>query len=166
MLTKAERAGIVERVKRYDSDSDPFYYILFGYPSSCDMPYEEYKEEILMRIYKLCDTSNMVELPLDKYGEVINIGDTVYEEPAKGKLTVTCLQYCDGDWVVNASSSNGLESYFPQDLTHKEFTSIFVLAEQVKDIAEDNKNSLNQKIYNNLCNISDQLKKLSDDYDE
>lgn len=166
MLTKAERAGIVERIKRYDSEYDPFYYILFGYPSSCGMPYEEYKEEILMRIYKLCDTSNMIELPLDKNGEIIRIGDTVYEEPTRGKLTVTCLQYCDGDWVVNTSSSRGLEGYFPQDLTHKEFTSIFVLAEQVKDIAEDNKNSLNQKIYNNLCNISDQLKKLSDDYDE
>lgn len=166
MLTKAERAGIIERIKRYDSEYDPFYYILFGYPSSCDMPYEEYKEEILMRIYKLCDTSNMVELPLDRNGEVINIGDTVYEEPARGKLTVTCLQYRDGDWVVNTSSSHGLEGYFPQDLTHKEFTSIFVLAEQVKDIAEDNKNSLNQKIYDNLCNISEQLKKLSDDYDE
>lgn len=166
MLTKAERARIIERIKRYDGDSDSFYYILFGYPSSCDMPYEKYKEEILMRIYKLCDTSNMVELPLDRNGEVINIGDTVYEEPTKGKLTVTCLRYCNGDWVVNTSSSNGLEDYFPQDLTHKEFTSIFVLAEQVKDIAEDNKNSLNQKIYDNLCNISDQLKKLSDDYDE
>lgn len=165
-MTKAERAGIVERIKRYDGDSDPFYYILFGYPSACDMPYEKYKEEILMRIYKLCDTSNMVELPLDRNGEVINIGDIVYEEPAKRKLTVTCLQYCDGDWVVNTSSSNGPESYFPQDLTHKEFTSIFILAEQVRDIAEDNKNSLNQKIYDNLCNISDKLKKLSDDYDE
>lgn len=42
MLTKAERAGIIERIKRYDGDSDPFYYILFGYPSACDMPYEEY----------------------------------------------------------------------------------------------------------------------------
>lgn len=166
MLTKAERAGIVERIKRYDGDSDPFYYILFGYPSARDMPYEKYKEEILMRIYKLCDTSNMVELPLDRNGEVINIGDTVYEEPTKGKLTVTCLQYRDGDWVVNTSSSNGLEGYFPQDLTHKEFVSLFILAEQVRDVAEDNKNSLNQKIYDNLCNISDQLKKLSDDYDE
>ena len=46
MLTKAERAGIVERIKRYDGDSDPFYYILFGYPSACDMPYEEHKVEI------------------------------------------------------------------------------------------------------------------------
>lgn len=166
MLTKAERAGIVERMKRYDCEDDPFYYILFGYSSPCDMPYKERKEEILNRIFNLCDVSNMIELPLDKDGEVIRVGDTVYEEPARGKLTVTCLQYCDGDWVVNTSSSNGPESYFPQDLTHKEFTSIFVLAEQVKDIAEDNKNSLNQKIYNNLCNISDQLKKLSDDYDE
>lgn len=166
MLTKAERAGIVERIKRYDGDSDSFYHVLFGYSSACNMPYEEYKEEVLNRIANLCDTFGMVELPLDRNGEVINIGDTVYEEPTKGKLTVTCLQYCDGDWIINTSSRNRLESYFPQDLTHKEFTSIFVLAEQVRDIAEDNKNSLNQKIYDNLCNISDQLKKISDDYDE
>lgn len=166
MLTKAERAGIIERTKRYDGEDDPFYYILFGYSSPCNMPYKERKEEILNRIFNLCDVSNMIELPLDKDGEVIRVGDTVYEEPAKGKLTVTCLQYCDGDWVVNTSSSRGLECYFPQDLTHKEFISAFILAEQVKDIAEDNKNSLNQKIYDNLCNISEQLKKLSDDYDE
>lgn len=166
MLTKAERAGIVERIKRYDCEDDPFYYIFFGYPSPCDMPYKEYKEEILNRVFNLCDVSNMIELPLDKDGEVIRVGDTVYGEPAKGKLTVTCLQYCDGDWIINTSSRSRLESYFPQDLTHKEFTSIFILAEQVRDIAEDNKNSLNQKIYDNLCNISDQLKKISDDYDE
>jgi hypothetical protein len=163
MLTKAERAGIVERMKRYDGEDDPFYYILFGYSSPCGMPYKERKEGILNRIFNLCDVSNMIELPLDKDGEVIRVGDTVYEEPARGKLTVTCLQYCDGDWVVNTSSSNGLEGYFPQDLAHKGSESIFILAEQVKDIAEDNKNSLNQKIYDNLCYISDQLKELSDE---
>ena len=78
MLTKEERAGIVERVKRYDGESDSFYYVLFGYSSACDMTYEEYNEEVLTRILNLCDTSNMVELPVDKDGEVIRVGDTVY----------------------------------------------------------------------------------------
>ena len=95
MLTKAERAGIVERIKRYDGDSDSFYHVLFGYSSARSMPYEEYKEEVLNRIINICDTSGMVELPLDRNGEIINVGDTVYEEPVKGKLTVTCLKYCD-----------------------------------------------------------------------
>ena len=65
MLTKAERAGIVERMKRYDSEDDPFYYVLFGYSSPRNMPYKERKEEILNRIFNLCDVSNMIELPLE-----------------------------------------------------------------------------------------------------
>ena len=158
MLTKAERAGIVERVKRYDSEYDPFYYILFGYPSSCDMPYEEYKEEILNRIFNLCDVSNMVELPLDKDGEVIRVGDTVYNEYGK-EVEVTSVELVDNKWLIDTDVQY---PFYSQELTHKKPVTIESLAQRIRDVLRNDHSEMSSYTSRELVHIANDLERLGD----
>ncbi len=158
MLTKEERAGIVERVKRYDSEYDPFYYILFGYPSSCDMPYEEYKEEILNRIFNLCDVSNMVELPLDKDGEVIKVGDIVYNEYGK-EIEITRVELVENKWLIDTDVQYPFHS---QELTHKKPTTIKSLAQRIRDVLRNDHSEMSPYTSRELVHIANDLERLGD----
>lgn len=165
MLTKAERAGIVERVKRYDSEYDPFYYILFGYPSSCDMPYEEYKEEILNRIFNLCDVSNMVELPLDKDGEVIRVGDTVYVgDDVKYEVAGYMMRGNSKDVILAVGAEPVYTKEPANKLTHKKPATNKSLASDIKRIA--NQERVDRKVYEELFRIAWALESLGDTDDD
>ena len=164
MLTKAERAGIVERVKRYDSEYDPFYYILFGYPSSCDMPYEEYKEEILNRIFNLCDVSNMVELPLDKDGEVIRVGDTVYvDDDVKYEVAGYMMRGNSKDVILAVGAEPVYTKEPANKLTHKKPATNKSLASDIKRIA--NQGQVDRNVYEELFRIAWALESLGDSDD-
>lgn len=75
MLTRQERQEIAERAKACKKEEelnwDQFSYVLLGIQSWRN------DDELLDRIVELCDTSNMIGLPLDKDGEVIRIHDVV-----------------------------------------------------------------------------------------
>ena len=70
MLTKQEREATIERIKSYGDSDLPFYKLLFGSRAPYAMQYTEYLKALKDRVIDLCDTSNMIELPLDKDGEV------------------------------------------------------------------------------------------------
>lgn len=53
---------------------------------------DEDADKIADIILDLCDTSNMIELPLDKDGKVINIGDKVCDGFGR-HLVVTSMEY-------------------------------------------------------------------------
>lgn len=77
MLSKEERNAIAERFISYDGNKLYFaelFKCLFG------------------REVDLCDTSNMLELPLDKDGEVIHIGDTLFDNDG-AKITVCSIRF-------------------------------------------------------------------------
>ena len=80
MLTKQEREEIAQRAKEsIDSINvwDP-YYILTGNHIPKDTSIRGDRKKMASIILDLCDTSNMVELPRDKDGVPIHIGDTVW----------------------------------------------------------------------------------------
>ena len=82
MLTKQERAEIATRFITYDGGTLYFAEIfecLFNREIPGSTTTKEDTEAVIDRLIELCDTSNMVELPVDKDGEVIRIGDTVYD---------------------------------------------------------------------------------------
>lgn len=54
------------------------YKCLFGKDVSSGTSLVQDFSEMVDRIFELYDVSNMLELPVDKDGEVIRIGDTVY----------------------------------------------------------------------------------------
>lgn len=79
MLTKEERGAIAERIKSVDYvDEKTFYESIVGKCVPSTTSYIEDLKTIFRVVLDLCDTSNMIELPLNKDGQVIQVGDTVY----------------------------------------------------------------------------------------
>lgn len=82
MLTKQERAAIAERAEKFDFlNIDKMYKVFFGESLPITTTYQEDREAVADRLIKPCDTSNMIELPIDKDGEVIRqeVKDTFKE---------------------------------------------------------------------------------------
>lgn len=166
MLTKEERSGIAKRAKECIEFGGSLYKTLFGCSIPCDTSIEEDDKEIIDRILDLCDTSNMIELPLDKNGEVIRVGDIVYNE-AGSMLEVKSIEYSYRDRVyIRAYYTNTLdeELFFPQELTHKTPETSASLAEKIRNIVKDDDD---MSTYSNsrLSDIADQLEKLGNDDD-
>ena len=163
MLTKEEREATIERIKSYGDSDLPFYKLLFGSRAPYAMQYTEYLKALKDRIIDLCDTSNMMELPLDKDGEVIHIGDTVYD--------CECTKY---EVAGHSSSSNVLLSAGRElicfkkpanELTHKEPVTVKLLAQRIKRVLGDEATSIGVVPYIELRRIAKQLESLGDSDD-
>lgn len=164
MLTKQEREAIA---KTAESLSDctlyysEIYKCLYGeYPRN-DMPNMEYDKAIIDRIVDLCNTSNMLELPRDKDGEVIRIGDTVYDSDGD-EYKVTGYKTLFED--TNIFLSNGSEPVYATVLahyvTHKQPVTIGVLVERIKNVMNDDSTTV--WAYDELDDIATQLEHLGD----
>nr|DAV61318.1 MAG TPA: hypothetical protein [Caudoviricetes sp.] len=160
MLTKQEREATIERIKSYGDSDLPFYKLLFGSRAPYAMQYTEYLKALKDRIIDLCDTSNMLELPVDKDGEVIRVGDTVYD--------CECTKY---EVAGHSSSSNVLLSAGRElicfkkpanELTHKEPVTVKLLAQRIKRVLGDEASSIGVVPHIELRRIAKQLESLGD----
>lgn len=172
MLTKEEREEIAERFRNYDKAEyitlySGMYDGLLGEHVPKETTVKKDRMELASRILELCDTSNMIELPRDKNGEVIHVGDTVFDDYGS-------------EWVVNGIkfNSNGvlIDTYFdgncnkllPYELTHKQPATIESLVERVRDVLENTDvvdaldDSRTGKFYDGLLAICGELERLSD----
>lgn len=163
MLTKEERAAIAARVASYDGGIltwTNLYECLLDAPITGDVSIEEDSKYVIDCLIDLCDTSNMIELPRDKDGEVIHIGDTVFDD-------------YDGKWVVNGIDfkSNGvlIDTYFdgestkflPYELTHKSPVTVQDLSERMQAVIDDYGLAVDSDLSMKLVDIADQLKELA-----
>lgn len=164
MLTKEERAAIAERANECVEVCGSLYEVLLGHRSACNTTYEEDMKKLLARIVDLCDTSNMLELPVDKDGEVIRIGDTVYD--------CECTKY---EVAGHSSSSNVLLSAGRElicfkkpanELTHKEPVTVKLLAQRIKRVLGDEASSIGVVPHIKLRRIAKQLESLGDSDDD
>mgnify|MGYP000928476621 FL=1 len=139
MLTKNEREAIAERAREcnyiYDNG---LYKILFNNSAPTETSLEEDNKAVLARLIDLCDTSNMIELPLDKDGEVIRVGDVVYDE-FNDKAVVKSIKYAR-DENVRVFALNSLTdlvvTYSPNCLTHRYISKAEQLAESITSAIE------------------------------
>lgn len=163
MLTKEERTAIAERANECVAVCGSLYEVLLGHRSACNTTYEEDMKKLLARIIDLCDTSNMLELPVDKDGEVIRVGDTVYD--------CECTKY---EVAGHSSSSNVLLSAGRElicfkkpanELTHKEPVTVKLLAQRIKRVLGDEASSIGVVPYIELRRIAKQLESLGDSDD-
>lgn len=163
MLTKEEREAIAERANECVAVCGSLYEVLLGHRSAGNTTYEEDMNKLLARILELCDTSNMLELPVDKDGEVIRIGDTVYD--------CECTKY---EVSGHSSSSNVLLSAGRElicfkkpanELTHKEPVTVKLLAQRIKRVLGDEATSIGVVPYIELRRIAKQLERLGDSDD-
>lgn len=156
MLTKQEREATIERIKSYGDSDLPFYKLLFGSRAPYAMQYTEYLKAIKDRVIDLCDTSNMIELPVDKDGEVIKVGDIVYNEYGK-ETEVTRVELAENKWLIDTDVQY---PFFPQELTHKKPVTIESLVERFEHVLA--KGQMSYWAVGEICDIVDQLKKLGD----
>lgn len=139
MLTKKERKEIAERAREcnyiYDNG---LYKILFNNSAPTETSLEEDNKAVLARLIDLCDTSNMVELPRDKDGEVIRVGDVVYDE-FNDKAVVKSIKYARDENVrifALSSLTDIVVTYSPNRLTHRYISKAEQLAESITSAIE------------------------------
>lgn len=161
MLTKKERAEIAERANECVAVCGSLYEVLLGHPSACNTTYEEDMKKLLARIVDLCDTSNMVELPLDKDGEVICIGDTVYDNNGEEyKVTGYKTLFENTNIILSNGSEVAYTEKYPHNLIHKQPVIIELLVARIKRVMDDDSTTV--WTYDELDDIAEQLEKLGD----
>lgn len=164
MLTKEERAAIAERIgKEFDyTENDEVYEALIGEEIPGNTTWETDCKVVRDRLIELCDTSNMIELPLDKDGQVIRVGDTVYDE-AKRKLDVDSIMFYQNDVqvvVIMRGEYNNL-TYYPSELMHKSPVTAQELSDYMQAVIDTYSSDVSNTAYVKLLDIANQLKELA-----
>lgn len=165
MLTKEERNAIAERANECVEVCGSLYEVLLGHRSAGNTTYEEDVKKLLARIIDLCDTSNMIELPVDKDGEVIWAGDTVYDKDGD-VAEVGGYYYNNGTCkIIIPYGQNGCYiNVFPNELTHKKLVTIASLVGEIRHALRQNA-IMNKDTTAKLWEIADQIEMLGDSDD-
>lgn len=163
MLTKQERAAIAKRLREYDKNSFcDFYEAATNETVQSSTTAGEDAAVISDVMLDLCDTSNMIELPLDKDGEVIHIGDTV-TNGAEGRICKVSGYDFKSDGCSVLLRGDGVHGWTysrPDVLTHKEPATIESLVERFEHVLA--KGQMSYWAVREISDIVDQLKKLGD----
>lgn len=165
MLTKEERAAIAERLKDINVlDRYGIYRAVTGKSAVCCSPHNISFNDIQRAILDLCDTSNMLELPVDKDSEIIRLDDTVYTEDGKEHIVIEFEVYNGRtDVVVSAGTNPYSVTEYAHNLTHKEPVTIKTLTERLnKVLDEDKHNDIPLGVFIELDDIATELRRLGD----
>ena len=165
MLTKQEREATIERIKSYGDSDLPFYKLLFGSRAPYAMQYTEYLKALKDRIIDLCDTSNMIELPVDKDGIPFKRGDTVYESDGTEHIVDGyAFSRANAKIVSVVDLINNTRILFETDeLTHKRPVTIASVRKQLKHVLD--KGEMTSWSMAKLFDIAEQLESLGDSDD-
>lgn len=167
MLTKQEREEIAERFRNYDKAEyvtlySGMYDGLLGEHVPKETTVKKDRMELASRILELCDTSNMLELPLDKDGQVIQVGDTVYIGDGIKYEVAGYMMRGNGTEVILAAGAEPVYTKEPaNDITHKKPVTIASLVERMRDVLDDD-DDMTAWVFSELSHIADQLEKLGD----
>lgn len=170
MLTKEERTAIAERLISYDGGVltwTSLYECLLDAPITGDVSLEEDSKYVIDCLVDLCDTSNMVELPVDKDGIPFKKGDTVYEsDGTEHKVDGYAFTRCDTKilFVVDPIK-NSYVVLEADELTHKKPITIASLVGEIRRTLSQN-TIMNKEATSKLLEITDQLEKLGDSDDD
>lgn len=169
MLTKQEREEVAERFRNYDKTEyvtlySGMYDGLLGEHVPKETTVKKERMELASRILELCDTSNMLELPIDKDGEVICPGDTVYIGDGIKYKVAGYMMRGNGTEVILAAGAEPVYTKEPANsITHKKPVTIASINEQIKHLLD--KGHMSAWSMAELFNIVDQLESLGDSDD-
>lgn len=166
MLTKEERATIVERLKSTEYiTSSTLFKALTGEEKLSETSHVKSLCIICSVILGLCDTSNMIELPIDKDGEVIKVGDTVYVDDDVKYKVVGYMMHGNGTKVILAAGAEPVYTKEPaNNITHKKSVTIASLVKELTDIVAADYGTP-MVVKRKISKIADQLEKLGDSDD-
>lgn len=163
MLTKQERAAIAERLKSTEYiTSSTLFKALTGEEKLSETSYVKSLCIICSVILGLCDTSNMLELPTDKDGEVIKVGDTVYVDDDVKYKVVGYMMRGNGTEVILAAGAEPVYTKEPaNNITHKKPVTIASLVKELTDIVAADYGTP-MVVKRKISEIADQLESLGD----
>lgn len=167
MLTKEERKEIAERLSSVTELGDrAFYEAITGGQRPDTTSYEEDLKAMFNVVINLCDTSNMIELPVDKDGIPFKKGDTVYEsDGTEHKVDGYTFTRCDTKILSVANPINNAYVVLNSDeLTHKKSVTIASLVGEIRRTLSQN-TIMNKEATSKLWEITDQIEMLSDSDD-
>ena len=165
MLTKEERSAIAERIKSVGHvDEKTFYESIVGKCVPSTTSYTEDLKTIFRVVLDLCDTSNMIGLPLDKDGIPFKRGDTVYESDGTEHIVDGyAFSRANAKIVSVVDLINNTRILFEADeITHKKPVTIASLAKELADIVASDYGTP-MVVKHKISEIADQLEKLGDD---
>ena len=165
MLTKEERSAIAERIKSVGYvDEKTFYESIVGKCVPSTTSYTEDLKTIFRVVLDLCDTSNMIGLPLDKDGIPFKRGDTVYESDGTEHIVDGyAFSRANAKIVSVVDLINNTRILFEVDeITHKKPVTIASLAKELADIVASDYGTP-MVVKHKISEIADQLEKLGDD---
>jgi len=165
MLTKEERSAIAERIKSVGYvDEKTFYESIVGKCAPSTTSYTEDLKTIFRVVLDLCDTSNMIGLPLDKDGIPFKRGDTVYESDGTEHIVDGyAFSRANAKIVSVVDLINNTRILFEADeITHKKPVTIASLAKELADIVASDYGTP-MVVKHKISEIADQLEKLGDD---
>lgn len=166
MLTKEERAAIAERLKSTEYiTSSTLFKALTGEEKLNEMSNVKSLCIICSVILGLCDTSNMLELPRDKDGEIIRVGNTVYIGDGIKYEVAGYMMRGNSTEVILAAGAEPVYTKEPaNNITHKKPVTIASLVKELTDIVAADYGTP-MVVKRKLSDIADQLEKLggSDD---
>ena len=129
------------------------------------MQYTEYLKALKDRVIDLCDTSNMIELPLDKDGEVIKVGDTVYVDDDVKYKVVGYMMRGNGTEVILTAGAESVYTKEPaNNITHKKTVTIASLVKELTDIVAADYGTP-MVVKRKISETADQLESLGDSND-
>lgn len=162
MLSKEERKAIAERMsEEFDyTENDDVYEALIGEEIPDNTNWETDCKVVRNRLIELCDTSNMVELPLGKDGEVIHIGDTVFDDFGD-EWVVSGITFKSNGVIVDTFLDGECSRHLPSQLTHKSPVTVQELSERMQAVIDDYGLAVNSDLSMRLVDIADQLKELA-----
>lgn len=165
MLTKEERVAIAERLRgTYYITNSTLFKALTGEEELIEN--DQVKELCVIGrvIFDLCDTSSMIELPLDKDGEVIRAGDVVYGEDGLRHEVYQIVFDGDAKWLVLARDGElSVGTYSsPISFTHKQPVTAKSLAQRIRDVLRNDHSEMSPYTSRELVHIANDLERLGD----
>ena len=161
MLTKEERAEIAERLKNtYYITNSTLFKALTGEEELIENDQVKELCVIARVILDLCNTSSMIELPLDKDGQVIHIGDTVFDDYGS-EWVVNGIKFNSNGVLIDTFLDGNCTKFLPYELTHKQPATIQDLSKRMQGVLEDYLFSVDSNLHTKLVSIADQLKELA-----
>lgn len=165
MLTKKERTAIAERLKSTEYiTSSTLFKALTGEEKLNEMSNVKSLCIICSVILGLCDTSNMLELPRDKDGEIIRVGNTVYIGDGIKYEVAGYMMRGNSTEVILAAGSEPVYTKEPaNNITHKKPVTIASLVSEIRRILA--KEDINEELSEKIWTLTD-LIEMSGDNDD
>lgn len=165
MLTKKERAAIAERLKSTEYiTSSTLFKALTGEEELIENDQVKELCVIARVILDLCDTSNMIELPTDKDGEIIRVGNTVYIGDGIKYEVAGYIMRGNSTEVILAAGAEPVYTKEPaNNITHKKQVTIASLVSEIRRILA--KEDINEELSEKIWTLTD-LIEMSGDNDD